>query len=1274
MADNSVVATASVRIVADFRDFMKTVNSGSIQGVEKFTNNILGAFKATEKGVGQSGQAISNRFAGFDQYFARWATSVKEQEKILSTAATSQLSAAKAELAAEQQMISTRQAILNLRREEQRVQRGAQVDPLVLQSANIGARQAALAQASSAGASAETAALAGGGKLGNAERLAVQRVELEKIARQYPELAASIGTYTVALAEAEKMQSALDTTTIRARKTLQEHATTLSSVGKGMSGIAAAGVFGLYELAKSYSKTDFEVRKLDNSISDSSNVSKSSRQGFIDLSNTIQGYSKVSNEAVLSTEAFLVEFGLTADKVKTLTPLIVDLSAKIPGLSLSAATKMVARAVDGQTGTLRRAGVNVDLVAAKTNAYAATVEALTRVSGGFARIQGQTLPGILARSKNLFQDLTSEIGGGVTPSLKIAASGFESLVLKLKAVDPSVKTAFGSLLVGGTAITGAIGGISLITGQLIKMKSVLLANPSQGLAGGLSTAGKVAGIASVAIIGFSLVTALMAERQKEAKARVDELTQSIQAEGLTAGEAATRKLSAYVLKHTEVAGILGKVGLSQNDVTTAVVGTGQQYDEVRAKIDAYIRTLQGQVGNHGDVERLRLADAIRFKEELEAQRIALGGVTEAQKLATGAAIIAGRTDKQRAQDQKDAEQSAKDYNQTLKEQIKVYGDLIAAQAASGDAILNDKQATLSLEEAKTKLADATSGVGDAEYALTGVESAAGRSAKSLAQTERDAAKAAKEHAQAIKEQEAALHSLVDAQLIAAGGELGYEQAKLSTVDAIDALAEKQQELADIMSGKTTFGSKSKKKNPGGAFGLDPIKDDNNSEAAGEKREDAIARLTREIAHQRLTVQQTGLQQVSSAAQLAEEQSKAMTGAGLDAAAAADVQIGEIQRLIGAYPQLERSLAPVIAALSDKNRLEAIAATLAKQTTDNTKTEAEKTEILADAKRAQAKAELDLEASIRAKVDAIEKSAQAASKANTGHELSNDDVISVRRKAMEKLKTDMPEFTSTVNSMLAELGNVDAVKAAQGAADVTKDMANNYKSALDQAKKFDFKNVEANEKLARAVEAVKKQIDGEADSADGVNAKVFAQAGLTQTATEKAEAHRKKWAEVAGQFTLLNDLLDGYAQKLAALPDLPPGAIEELKNSSIAAGGESHGAAPSIRAVPQSLDPNDLRNKAPRFALGGGNTAPRGEPFVAILHGGEHVLTAEEVDEWQRNKQRSNKYEAIPTRSPAATAAPVRTGPAMHIEHYHAGTNLDVERVARLTAFHLAGAI
>ena len=1267
MAESSVVGTASVRIVADTRDFIKTLNSGTLRSVEQFSNQILSTFKATEKGVSQSGQAMSNRFAGFDRYFATWATNIKDQEKILSTAASSQLSAAKAELAAEQQVLATRQAILNLRREEARVQQGRPVDPAALQSANIGARQAALAQASSAGASAEAAALAGGGKLGNAERLAVQRVELEKLGRQYPELAASIGTYTVALAEAEKMQSALDVTTSRARKTLQEHGATLSSVGKGMSGIAAAGVFGLYELAKSFAKTDFEMRKLDNSIMDSANVSKSQRQGFIDLSNTIQGYSKVSNEAVLSTEAFLVEFGLTADKVKTLTPLIVDLSAKIPGLSLSAATKMVARAVDGQTGTLRRAGVNVDLVAAKTNAYAATVEALTRVSGGFARVQGETLPGILARTKNLFQDLTSEVGGGVTPSLKIAASGFESLVLKLKDVDPSIKTAFGSLLVGGTAITGAIGGISLITGQLIKMKSVLLADPAQGLAGGLSAAGKVAGIASVAIVGFSVVTALLAQSQKEAKARVDALTQSMQAEGTTADEASTRQLSAYVLKHKELAVYLAKVGVSQEEVAASVAGTGQEYDALKAKLNAYQTVARtGRTGN------LEVAHLI---VEMDATRIALGGVTEAQKLATGAAIIAGRTDKQRAQDQKDAEQSAKDYNETLKEQIKVYGDLIAAQAASGDAILADKQATLSIEEAKTKLADATSGVGDAEYALTGIESAAGRSAKSLAQTERDAAKAAKEHAQAIKEQEAALHSLVDAQLIAAGGELGYEQAKLSTVDAIDALAEKQQELADIMSGKTTFGSKSRKKNPGGAFGLDPIKDDNNSEAAGEKKEDAIARLTREIAHQRLTVQQTGLQQVSSAAQLAEEQSKAMTGAGLDAASAADVQIGEIQRLIGAYPQLERSLQPVIAALSDKNRLEAIAATLAKQTTDNTKTEAEKTEILADAKRNQAKAELELEAQIRAKIKSIVDNAQAASKANTGHELSNDDVISVRRKAMEKLKADTPEFTSTVNAMLAELGNVDVVNAAKGAADVTKDMADNYKSALDQAKKFDFKNVEANEKLARAVEAVKKQIDGEADSADGVNAKVFAQVGLTRTATEVAEAHRKKWAEVAGQFTLLNDLLDGYAQKLAALPDLPAGVIEELKNSSIAAGGEAHGAAPSIRAVPQSLDPNDLRNKAPKFALGGGNTAPRGEPFVAILHGGEHVLTAEEVDEWQRNKQRSNKYEAIPSStSTPATAAPVRTGPAMHIEHYHAGTNLDVERVARLTAFHLAGAI
>jgi len=186
---------------------------------------------------------------------------------------------------------------------------------------------------------------------------------------------------------------------------------------------AAAVAFGVKAITSALEAEQAQT-KLANSIENSKNVTRSAIPAFNAQAEALRKLTGADDEAILGAQAFLVQMGLTEAQVKQLTPLIVDLSAKL-GISLEAAAKAVGKSVNGTTGGLQRMGVVVDKTKAKTDAYGATLDALGAVQG-FAAEKADDQPWVLLQSA--FEELAESVGKVLLPVIKDAADDLNALI------------------------------------------------------------------------------------------------------------------------------------------------------------------------------------------------------------------------------------------------------------------------------------------------------------------------------------------------------------------------------------------------------------------------------------------------------------------------------------------------------------------------------------------------------------------------------------------------------------------------------------------------------------------------------------------------------------------------------------------------------------------------------------------------------------------------------------------------------------------------------
>lgn len=205
----------------------------------------------------------------------------------------------------------------------------------------------------------------------------------------------------------------------KARGQTQTTATGFSKfAGVAKAGFAAVGfaaVAGLGAAFDAATEAQTAQLKLQNSIENSSKVSAGAEKAFIAQANALRDLTGADDEAILGAQAFLIQMRLTQSQVTSLTPLIVDLSAKL-GIDLETAAKAVGKAVNGNIGGLSRLGIVVDKNAASADAYKATLDALSGAQG-FAAKQAEAQPWRVLAAQ--FEELVEKIGEGLIPVVKL---------------------------------------------------------------------------------------------------------------------------------------------------------------------------------------------------------------------------------------------------------------------------------------------------------------------------------------------------------------------------------------------------------------------------------------------------------------------------------------------------------------------------------------------------------------------------------------------------------------------------------------------------------------------------------------------------------------------------------------------------------------------------------------------------------------------------------------------------------------------------------------
>lgn len=212
--------------------------------------------------------------------------------------------------------------------------------------------------------------------------------------------------------------------------------------------------------------------KLANSVKANTLLSASAAQAFDRQSLALLNLTGVDDEAVKSSQAVLTTFRFTERQILSLTPLVLDLSKKF-GIDLDTAAKMVGRTASGSGNALTRMGVVIDKTRYKSDAFGATVDALTKKAGGFAAAYGETAAGKVDIAREKFANLQQVIGEQLIPQLAKAADFTSNRVLptleRIGSVVAAAAHAFGTLPrplrdgIGQLAGWSAAAGLTLVT-------------------------------------------------------------------------------------------------------------------------------------------------------------------------------------------------------------------------------------------------------------------------------------------------------------------------------------------------------------------------------------------------------------------------------------------------------------------------------------------------------------------------------------------------------------------------------------------------------------------------------------------------------------------------------------------------------------------------------------------------------------------------------------------------------------------------------------------
>jgi hypothetical protein len=233
---------------------------------------------------------------------------------------------------------------------------------------------------------------------------------------------------------------------------------------------------------------------------------------------------------------------------------------------------------------------------------------LNQTFAGAASTAADTYAGKLARTKVALSEAGEEIGSAFIPVIEMGAKIVTNAVGAFDEFNKTTGGLAGKLATIGTVSLGALSGISLLSGQAIKLRSSFLnTDAATGkLTGGLTSLGKGV-VGASAVIGLATVVYNAYSKKKaEAEKTTQDLITALKLEG-DAQKNAVRELVVTDDRVKRLAGSLNLLGMTFGDVQAEVEGNTKQFNVIREALDKYFRS-----AGTGVAQQKAFAEAIGY--------------------------------------------------------------------------------------------------------------------------------------------------------------------------------------------------------------------------------------------------------------------------------------------------------------------------------------------------------------------------------------------------------------------------------------------------------------------------------------------------------------------------------------------------------------------------------------------------------------------------------------------------------------------------------------
>jgi len=208
----------------------------------------------------------------------------------------------------------------------------------------------------------------------------------------------------------------------RMQASLEKHSRQFASIGLGMA--AVGGIMTAF-FAKSIdeaAKSEAVQMKLEAALKRTGDTSGEGARKLEGYAKQLSLTTAYSDEEIMSAQALLATYGLTASKIAELTPRVLDLASAHSNetgevVGLDGAARSLGMAVSGNTTTLQRHGIILAADTKATGDFALICRDLDKSVGGTATTFGQTFAGQLKIARNQVGEVVEGIGAKLLPLL-----------------------------------------------------------------------------------------------------------------------------------------------------------------------------------------------------------------------------------------------------------------------------------------------------------------------------------------------------------------------------------------------------------------------------------------------------------------------------------------------------------------------------------------------------------------------------------------------------------------------------------------------------------------------------------------------------------------------------------------------------------------------------------------------------------------------------------------------------------------------------------------